>query len=137
MGYLKKGLGNNIKLIRKAKSITQEKLAEMVEIDQRQLARIEAGESFATAETIEKISESLNIPIKTLFNIENIKDDKMTLQVIDDYNNNFKKLNHLINKIALNNSKTEFIVLASEALDKKIAREKLKGYLLGLDLKSN
>ena len=59
----------------------------------------------------------------------------MTLEVIENYNNNYTKLNNIIKKIASNNNKTEFMILASEALDKRIAREKLKGYLLGLDLK--
>lgn len=135
MSYLKKGLGDNIKLLRKMKGITQEQLAELIEVDQRQLARIEAGESFATAETLEKISENLNVSIKILFNIENIENDKNTLDAIDSYNANYKKLNSIIKKIASNNNKTEFIILASEALEKRIAREKLKGYLLGLDLK--
>lgn len=135
MSYLKKGLGDNIKLLRKMKGITQEQLAELIEVDQRQLARIEAGESFATAETLEKISENLNVSIKILFNIENIENDKNTLDAMDSYNANYKKLNSIIKKIASNNNKTEFIILASEALEKRIAREKLKGYLLGLDLK--
>lgn len=135
MSYLKKGLGDNIKLLRKMKGITQEQLAELIEVDQRQLARIEAGESFATAETLEKISENLNVSIKILFNIENIENDKNTLDAMDSYNANYKKLNSIIRKIASNNNKTEFIILASEALEKRIAREKLKGYLLGLDLK--
>ena len=135
MSYLKKGLGDNIKILRKMKGITQEQLAGLIEIDQRQLARIEAGESFATAETLEKISEHLNVSIKILFNIENKENDKMTLEVIENYNNNYTKLNNIIKKIASNNNKTEFMILASEALDKRIAREKLKGYQLGLDLK--
>ena len=135
MSYLKKGLGENIKLIRKTKGLTQEKLAELIEIDQRQLARIEAGESFATAETLEKICNKTNVSVKTLFNISNYENDNMTLKVIEDYHKNYKKLINVIKKAALDTNKTEFLILASDALEKRIAREKLKGFLLALDLK--
>ena len=44
--------------------MTQEELSERVDIDIRQLARIEAGVSFATSETIEKqIHSSKNTPL--------------------------------------------------------------------------
>lgn len=135
MSYLKKALGENIKRYRKLHKLTQEHLAELVEIDQRQLARIEAGESFATAETIEKISEKLNISINHLFNIQNFETDNTTLNVIEQYNSNYKNLNAKIKKIAESDNKTEFILLACDALEKRIAREKLKGYILGLDMK--
>ena len=133
MSYLKKGFGENVKFIRKSRNLTQEKLAELINIDQRQLARIEAGESFVTAETIEKICENLSVTVKDLFNIEN--NENLTFDVINIKNNNFKKLNNILKKSALNNEKTEYLILAFDALEKRIAREKLKGYLLGLDLK--
>ena len=135
MSYLKKAFGTNVKLIRKSRNLTQERLAELIEIDLRQMARIEAGESFVTAETIEKLSAVLNVPVKLLFNIENIKSDKTTLEVIETYNKNMKRLNKIVEKAALNNARTEIICLASEALDKKLARERLRGLLTGLDLK--
>ncbi len=135
MSYLKKAFGTNVKIIRKSRKLTQEKLAELIEIDQRQMARIEAGESFVTAETIEKLSTVLNVPVKLLFDIENIETDKMTLEVIETYNKNIKKLRKIIEKAALNNAQTELISLAAEALEKKLARERLRGLLTGLDLK--
>ena len=115
MSYLKKAFGTNVKIIRKSRKLTQEKLAELIEIDQRQMARIEAGESFVTAETIEKLSTVLNVPVKLLFDIENIETDKMTLEVIETYNKNIKKLRKIIEKAALNNAQTELISLAAEA----------------------
>lgn len=134
MGYLKHGFGNNVKLVRKTQNLTQEKLAELIGIDQRQLARIEAGESFATAETIEKISEQTKVPVKTLFDIENFPQN-MTSDAIENFNSNYKRLNRVIHKAAEDKNITDFLILAFDALDKKISREKLKGILLGLDLK--
>lgn len=48
---LKKLLGERIKRLRKNRNLTQEQLAEMIEIAPRNLSRIEVGESFVTAET--------------------------------------------------------------------------------------
>ena len=134
MGYLKSGFGNNVKLIRKSKNLTQERLAEMVGIEQRQLARIEAGESFATAETIEKISEQMKVPIKALFDIENFSDNDF-VKNIERYNENYKRLNRVLIRAAEDDNVTDFLLLAFEALEIKISREKLKGILFGLDLK--
>lgn len=137
MGYLKKIFGENVKLIRKSKKITQEKLAELIEIDLRQLARIEAGESFVTAETIEKLSEKLDVPYSMLFyeDKELDKIEKTTLYTIENYKNNYKRIIKNIKKIAENDKKTEFVCLAIDALDKKTSLEKLKGSILGLEIK--
>lgn len=134
MGYLKHGFGNNVKLARKSQNLTQEKLAELIGIDQRQLARIEAGESFVTAETIEKICEQTNVHVKTLFDIGDFTPN-MTSDAIESFNSNYKRLNKVFCKMAQDKNITDFILLAFEALEKKISREKLKGILLGLDLK--
>ena len=77
----------------------------------------------------------MNVSVKSLFDIENSQDDNMTLEVIENYRDNYKKLNTLIKKTAESNVKTEFIELAFEAFDKRLAREKLKGYILGLEVK--
>lgn len=137
MGYLKKAFGGNLRFVRKSKKITQERLAEMVDIDIRQLARIEAGESFATAETIEKLSEKLEVAVNILFKIEkeSYDDENKTLDAMETYNENLKKLEKKIKKIAHNVKKTEFVCLAIEALDKQLMLEKLKCTILGMELK--
>lgn len=70
MSNLKYAFGQRIKELRKQRGLTQEKLAEKIGINLRQLARIEAGESFVTAETIENICRSLNLQLYELFNFE-------------------------------------------------------------------
>lgn len=70
MDYIKKGFGNNLKDLRKLKNLTQEKLSELVGINLRQLARIEAGESFVTAETLYNICCILEISPSVLFDFE-------------------------------------------------------------------
>ncbi len=53
---LKTAFGERLKEIRKAKGFTQERLAEVLDISQRQLTRIETGDNFPSVETLERIS---------------------------------------------------------------------------------
>lgn len=65
---LKKNIGKRIKEIRKQRGLSQEKLAEMVDIEQHTLSYIETGNNFFTAETLEKIIKALEIEPQELFN---------------------------------------------------------------------
>lgn len=52
----KKLLGKRIKEIRKAKDMTQEKLAELINIETGSLSAIESGRHFPSLPTVEKIA---------------------------------------------------------------------------------
>lgn len=56
MTNFKLGVGHNLKLIRKAKGITQEDLASIIGIHPRQLSKIETGEHFPSCKTLEKLA---------------------------------------------------------------------------------
>lgn len=64
---LKTAFGERLKEIRKAKGFTQERLAEVLDISQRQLTRIETGDNFPSVETLERISLYLETDLKDLF----------------------------------------------------------------------
>ena len=70
MANFKLGLGSNIKLLRKAKNITQEELSEIIGIHSRQLSKIETGEHFPSCKTLEKICIALDVNPKDLFDFE-------------------------------------------------------------------
>ena len=70
MNNLKELFGENLQFIRKAKGLTQEQLGELIDINQRQLTRIECGINFPSSDTLEKICCCLNVPIKQLFDFE-------------------------------------------------------------------
>lgn len=53
MMNIKQLIGLRIKELRKAKHLSQEKLAEMLDISQNALSYIEMGENFFTSETLE------------------------------------------------------------------------------------
>ena len=99
---IRKILGENVKKYRKLKGLSQEKFAELIEIGVTSLSLIERGKGFATASTLEKMSEILNISIaelmssydtedeKTLYNeiltrLLNIKSQKDKLKLLNEY----------------------------------------------------
>lgn len=71
MENIKKLLGQRIRELRKNKGITQEKLAEMVNIDQRNMSNIECGVTFPSKSLI-AISNTLNVSLKDLFDFEHL-----------------------------------------------------------------
>ena len=81
----KKKFGEKIKRLRKYRGLTQEQLAEMIDIDPRNLSRIEVGSSFVKADTIEKLIKALNVTSEDLFTNEHIKTVDELLADIDSY----------------------------------------------------
>jgi len=75
MNDIKRRFGEKLKNIRKLKGYTQEKFAECIGVNLRQLARIEAGESFVTAETLYNICIALNESPSILFGFNLHKED--------------------------------------------------------------
>jgi len=71
---IKNLLGKNIRKYRKLNNLSQEKLAELVDLNPRQIVRLENGESFPSAESMEKIAKSLNVGVYDLFYNDNCND---------------------------------------------------------------
>jgi len=70
MTNLKEAFGARVKELRKMRGMTQEELAEMLDVNPRQLTRLESGENFASSETIAKLSRALNVELSVLFDFE-------------------------------------------------------------------
>lgn len=64
---VKQIFGNNLHSYRKLRSLSQEQLAEKLDISVKHLSTLETGKVFASAELIEKISKELNVSISALF----------------------------------------------------------------------
>lgn len=79
MANFKSGLGSNIKLLRKLRSITQEELSEIIGIHSRQLSKIETGDHFPSCKTLEKICIALDVTPKELFDFEFLVDESESL----------------------------------------------------------
>ena len=80
---LKKNCGKRIKEIRKQRGLSQEKLAELVNIEQNTLSYIETGNNFCKSETLEKIINALNIDPKELFDFGHLKSEQELLNEIN------------------------------------------------------
>lgn len=87
MNDIKKAFGARIKEIREIKNLSQEQLAEKIDMESRHLSRIETGKSFTTIENIEKIANVLNVEIEELF----IFKHKQNKNILIDEINNFLK----------------------------------------------
>lgn len=79
---IKKSLGIRIKSLRKQRNLSQEKLAELVDISQNALSYIETGDNFCTAETLEKIITALKIEPSELFDFGHQKaNDELLVEI--------------------------------------------------------
>ncbi|NLK46435.1 MAG: helix-turn-helix transcriptional regulator [Treponema sp.] len=81
---VKQIFGINLQVNRKKLSLSQEQLAEKLNISIKHLSSLETGKAFASAELIEKISKTLHVSISSLFCTQNEKPlDESDLAKID------------------------------------------------------
>jgi len=66
-----KTFGNNLKMVRVSKNITQAQLAIDCDFDVSVISRIERGIVNTSLSNLKLISSALNIPLKELFDFEN------------------------------------------------------------------
>ncbi|MBO6087286.1 helix-turn-helix transcriptional regulator [bacterium] len=81
----KKSFGKKIKNLRALHSLTQETLAEFIDMDMRQVARIEAGGSFPSLPSILKLCEVFKITPNDLLDFQN-NQNTSTFQLKSDIN---------------------------------------------------
>ena len=67
---LKNQLGKRIQDLRKAQKLTQEMLAEKINIDITSLSKIETGRNYPQPETLCKIANALGVELNQLFLFE-------------------------------------------------------------------
>ena len=64
---IKLRFGNRIKELRKQKGFSQEKLANLADIDRTYLPTIEKGERNVSIEVVERLARALDVKVKDLF----------------------------------------------------------------------
>ncbi len=67
---IQKQLGKRIQELRKIRGLSQEKLAEKIDIAINTMSNIERGNAFMTSVTLEKIVDILNVTPRELFTFE-------------------------------------------------------------------
>ena len=72
----KKLFGKRIKELRIKQGLTQEQLAEMIEVGERNLSKIECGNVFVKASTITKLIQALKVEPQELFEFSQYQEQK-------------------------------------------------------------
>lgn len=99
---LKLIFGNNLHSYRKLRGLSQEQLAEKLDISIKHLSTMETGKVFASAELIEKISKELNVSISALFYTPEEKSfdesdfSKIDVILEEELENSLKTIKHRI-----------------------------------------
>ncbi len=62
--------GKNLRLIRKSKGISMEKLANLSDFEYSQISRIELGQINTSIDTVFKLAKALEIDVKELFDFK-------------------------------------------------------------------
>ena len=77
-------VGNNIRRYRRLQSLSQEQLAELINISVSSLSNLERGNAYPNTDTLEKIIAALNIRLEMLF-----ADEENKLNIEEDYKRRF------------------------------------------------
>ena len=99
---IKQTVGKKIQKYRKQNKLTQEQLAELINVETISLSRIETGKNYPTSENLAKIAKTLNVEPHEFFTLEKEKTANELyneiLKSIQTVHNDTKKL-ATINKI--------------------------------------
>lgn len=83
MGEIARKLGLRIKELREKQGLTQLKLAEILDMEASNLSKIERGIQIPKEESLENISNALNVDVKELFNYTHIVNKKDLISKIN------------------------------------------------------
>ena len=84
MNSLKTKFGKRLKELRKSRGMTQEQMAEFINIEPPNLSKIECGMHFPQPEKLEKIALALNIEVQELFDFEHLQKKQTLIKNIND-----------------------------------------------------
>ncbi|MCD7879794.1 MAG: helix-turn-helix domain-containing protein [Candidatus Gastranaerophilales bacterium] len=96
---IKELFGKRIKELRKEKNLTQEQLAEMINIDPRNIIKIENAQTFPRIQTLEKIVEVLEVNISDIFRMEHLNNKTFLMNKIINKLDNDEELLRLVYKM--------------------------------------
>ncbi len=93
-------LGLKIKEVRKQRKITQEQLAEMLDLDVGYISKLEVGRNFPTIGTLEKIAEALGVELYELFRFTQEKEKDFRSEIISIYDSLNKEKQYTLYRVA-------------------------------------
>lgn len=83
---IKKIVGTNVKKLRTAKKLTQEKLAEYIDMQVQSITFIETGRMFISSEALAALSNYFNVEPSFFFKVGNIEPTEKELNIKQDIN---------------------------------------------------
>lgn len=93
-------LGLKIKELRKQKKLTQEKLAEMLNLDAGYISKLEVGRNFPTIGTLEKIAKALDVELYELFQFSSSKELDFKSEITNIYDCLNKEKQYTLYRVA-------------------------------------
>lgn len=97
MQEFKKALGKKIQKFRKNKKLTQENLAELIGIEVPSLSNIETGKYAPSIDTLQKLSEVLEVKPWEFYYFEELSDSEMKNEIIKALDTNQKLIRIIYN----------------------------------------
>lgn len=99
----KKLLGSRIKELRQGRGLSQEQLAELVDIDTKHLSRIETGLSAPTVDRLEMLADAFGVELHQLFEFGHL----------DERNGKLDGLERMLKQLDENDLKVVYRVVKS------------------------
>lgn len=93
-------LGLRVKEFRKLRKITQEKLSELVGVDNGYISKLEVGQNFPSITTLEKIAKVLDVELYELFQYTSIKEKDFKADIIKIYDKLSKEKQFTLYRVA-------------------------------------
>ncbi len=93
-------LGLKVKEFRKQRKITQEKLAEIIGVDNGYISKLEVGQNFPSISTLERIADALGVELYELFQFTRRKDKDFKDEIIAIYDNLNKEKQYTLYRVA-------------------------------------
>ncbi|MBR1908372.1 helix-turn-helix transcriptional regulator [bacterium] len=84
----KKALGQRLRELRKAKNITQEQLAEIIDVEPTSISNIECGRNYPNFANLEKLLEKLDSSFLEIFDFEHFDNTDILRDKIIEFTKN-------------------------------------------------
>lgn len=76
-------LGARIKELRKSRAMSQEQLAELINVDPKHLSRIEVGRGYPSLDALENIANVLKVNMKDFFEYQHLDSAEEVEKAVD------------------------------------------------------
>ncbi len=93
-------LGLKVKEIRKTRKITQEKLSEIIGVDNGYISKLEVGQNFPSIGTLEKIANALNVELVDFFQFSSPKEKDLKSEINKIYDSLSKENQYTLYMVA-------------------------------------